>query len=166
MPMPKRSYPRTQYTGELATPIRLRDYENLDAALEAYDKKVETLASVHNVDLESPNAGWDLAIALAHAHVPGLRLPKVRGPRRKATWLAGLGEVLRWEVDAARKRFNGKIGKAIAHLCADKSKVWSKHPPETLATRYREASKRYRSASQRDRITLALMARAVISKSD
>ena len=24
--------------------------------------------------------------------------------------------------------FNGKIGKAIAHLRADKSKVWSKHP--------------------------------------
>lgn len=161
MTMPKRSYPRAQYTGELATPIRLRDYENnLDAAVEALDSRLEMLASVHNVNLENANAGWDLAIALAHAHVPGLQLPKVRGPRREATWMAGLGEAWRWEVDAARKLFKGKIGKAIAHLRADKSKVWSKHPPQTLAARYRDASRRYRSASQRDRIALALMARA------
>jgi hypothetical protein len=68
--------------GNLATPIRLRGYENVDAVVEALDNKLETLASVHNVNLENPNAGWDLAIALAHAHVPGLRLPKFRGSRR------------------------------------------------------------------------------------
>jgi hypothetical protein len=162
--MPKRSYPRFKYTGELATPIRLQ--ANDSAAIDAYDAKLTMLASVHNVDLEGPNAGWDLAIALAHAHVPGLRLPKVRIPRRTATWLAGLGEALRWEVDATRKQFKCTICKAIAHLRADKKKVWSEYPQKTLETRHREASRRYRSASQRDRITLALMARNIISKSD
>jgi hypothetical protein len=157
-PMPKRSYPRVRYTGELATPIRMQEYKNVDAAIEIIDNRLTTLASVHNVDLEGPNAGWDLAIALAHAHVPGLRLPKLRKPRRQATWLAGRGELLRWEIDAARKNFNGRIAKAIAHLRADKTKLWSEWPLETLAARYREACRRYRSASQPERIKLALMA--------
>ena len=73
--MSKRSYPRVRYTGELAKPIRLQDHENDDAAIEAFDNKLKTLASLHQVDPEGPNAGWDLAVALVQAHVPGLRIP-------------------------------------------------------------------------------------------
>jgi len=150
----------------LATPIRPHDRESDDAAMDAVDHKLTTLALVHNVNLEGPNAGWDLAIALAQAHVPGLRFAEARGGvRRKATWLAGLGELLRREVDDIREQRHCRQGKAIADLRADKSKRWSKIPPLTLAARYGEASRRYRCASQRDRMVLGLMANA-FAKSD
>lgn len=164
--MTKRSYPRVRYMGELARPIRLQDHENADAAVEVFDNKLKTLASVHKVDLESPNAGWDLAVELTQAHVPGLRITKGRVRGRKRTWLDGLGEALRGEVNAIRERPNCTVGKAIAHLRADKSKRWSKYPPQTLAARYRDASRRYRSVSPRERIVLVLMARDAVAKGD
>ena len=161
--MSKRSYPRFRYTGELAKPIRLQDDQSADVA-EVFKNKLKTLASVHKVNLEGPNAEWVLAIAVMQAHVPGLRVTKGRG--RKRTWLNGLGEALRTEIDATKERLNCTIGKAIAHLRADKSKRWSKYPPQTLAARYRDATRRYRSASQRERIVLTLMARDALSQSD
>jgi hypothetical protein len=103
--MSKRPYPRVRYTGELAKPIRMQDYENDNALIDAIDNRLKTLASLYGVDPEDhPNAGWELATLLAHAHVPGLRIPRSRGVRRKATWLAGWGEWLRWEVDDIRER--------------------------------------------------------------
>jgi len=158
--MAKRSYRRVRYTGELATPIRLQGHEGDDAAITALDNKLKALASLYHVDLDGPNACWDLTIALAQAHVPGFRLKRARGgARREATWLAGLGEWLRWEVDATKKEFDCTIVQAIARLRADKSKPWHKHKPQTLAARYREADRRYRSGSPRDRIAWALLAR-------
>ena len=159
--MSKRSYPRVRYTGQLAKPIRLQDYENDDAAAQAFENKLTTLASVHNVDLENPNAEWDLAVAVMQAHVPGLQITSGRRRGRKSTWLAGLGELLRREVDDTMQRLNCKPITAIAHLRADKSKSWSNHLPQTLAARCRAASRRYRAASQRDRIVLGLMANAI-----
>jgi hypothetical protein len=159
--MSKRPYPRVRYTGELAKPIRMQDYENDNALIDAIDNRLKTLASLYGVDPEDhPNAGWELATLLAHAHVPGLRIPRSRGVRRKATWLAGWGEWLRWEVDDIRERDHCTITKAIAQLRADKSKPWRKHPQGTLEARYRDASRRYRAASPRDRIAWALLGAA------
>lgn len=156
--MPKRSHPRVRYTGELAIPLRLQDFENEDALKDAIDNKLKSLTSQYGIDPEDSNAGWELAIALAHAHVPGLRIPRPRGVRRRPTWLAGLGEWLRSEVQAIEKRDKCTITKAIAQLRADKSKPWRQHKPLTLAARYRDASRRYRAASPRDRIAWALLA--------
>jgi hypothetical protein len=164
--MSERPYPRVRYTGELARPIRLRDYENPDAAAEVIENRLKTLASVHKVNLNSPNASSDLAVALMQAHVPGLRITSGQGRGRKRTWLDGLGEALRIEINDIREQFKITVSEAIARLRGDKSKPWSDHRPQTLAARYRDASRRYRTASQRDRIALALMAREAAANRD
>ena len=89
--MSKRSYPRFRYTGELAKPIWLQDDQSADVA-EVFKNKLKTLASVHKVNLEGPNAEWVLAIAVMQA--PRSRLAGNKRARPQWTARNGLGEAL------------------------------------------------------------------------
>jgi len=150
------------YTGELARPIRAKDCSNVDKVIETLQSRLPALAEFHGVNLEAHNAIPSLLFALIQAHVPGFRIQKP--PGRPRTWEDGLGEAWRIEVEETKQRLNCSIRAAIEHLRAEKGTPWSAKSEENLEPRYRDADRRYRSASPRDRIVLALMARKAVPR--
>jgi len=154
--MPQRKRAAIRYPTQLTEPVRPADLDDEDA-VRNLAIKLAALAKFHQVDLDAPHGVFRLVLALARAHVPGFKLRAPPGPRR--TWQNGLGEALRIDVTDTMKRLNCGVGKAIAYLHADDKTPWSKHPIVTLAARYRDASRRYRAASQRDRLALVMLTR-------
>ena len=160
--MARRRNWRVPYTGELARPIRVRDYPDVDKIIETLKSRLPALAEFHGVDLEADDAIPSLLFALIRAHVPGFRIQNP--PGRPRTWEDGLGEAWRIEVEETKQRLNCNTRAAIARLRAEKGTPWSAKSEENLEPRYREADRRYRSASKRDRIVLALMARKAVPR--
>lgn len=159
--MARRRNGRVPYTGELARPIRA-DYSDIDKVIETLKSRLPALAEFHGVDPEAHDAVPNLLFALIQAHVPGFRIQKP--PGRPRTWEDGLGEAWRIEVEETKQRLNCSIRAAIAHLRAEQGTPWSSKSEENLEPRYRDAERRYRSASPRDRIALVLMARKVVPR--
>jgi hypothetical protein len=155
--MPQRKRAAIRYPRELTEPVPPADLDDENAFVRTLAIKLAALAKFHQVDLDAPGVGLRLALALAITHVPGFKLRAPPGPRR--TWQNGLGEALRIDVTDTMKRLNCGVGKAIAYLHADDKTPWSKHPIVTLAARYRDASRRYRAASPRERLALVMLTR-------
>jgi hypothetical protein len=105
--------------------------------------KLPALLKLYGIDEHSPNAWADLAWALACDHVPGMQainqVSRKRG--RKPTWKSGLGRELLDEVYALREKKKIGIKEALKELRGDKTKVWKKHPIDSLGPRYREAAR-------------------------
>jgi hypothetical protein len=158
----KSTSPR-RYTGELATPI----YEPVAVGGEAEAKrraverqilKIDMLFDWYSIGPDEPDAAALLAVKLAEAHVPGMRVlreaPKLRG--RKRTWKDGLWLELVRDVDALPPDKKLNFEQAIGELRKDKEKPWRTYTKANLITRYREARK---LEQRRRRIAELLMRR-------
>jgi hypothetical protein len=145
---------RAKYKGELAEPIYEPiggvNAEVMRAAAEARArdsqvKKIEALLAWYEIDPAAPDAWIKLAVTLALAHVPGLKvvhdLKRSRG--RKKTWRAGLGIELVRDVEAVLKAKPPRTttADAIRFLMKDKTRIWKDHTEPNLLTRHREARK-------------------------
>jgi hypothetical protein len=148
-----------KYTGPLADPIYepiglLGGLPGVREAAQARAReqqilKFRILFNWHGIDPDAPNAWSALAIALALAHVPGMKvvheLKRARG--RKKSWKAGLGLKLVRDVENLRAKKPMTTLAAIQALKKNIAKGWSTHSEANLITRHREA----RKAEQRRR---------------
>ena len=100
--MSKRPKSRKQYVGEFLNPI----YRSSKAEQKQIDKFLNLFA-VYDIDLDGEDEPFLLlAVALANAHVPGLRIVEHRGGREQK-WKAGLWKDL--VRDVAAKKAKRKI---------------------------------------------------------
>jgi hypothetical protein len=150
---------RTKYTGQLAEPI----YEPIGGLLAEFTRnaaerraqeqqvlKLRALFAWYGIDSTTPDAFTGLAIALALAHVPGMKVihdfKRRRG--RKRSWKAGLGVELVRDVEALQAQRVMTTKEAIQALRKNKTKGWHDFTEQNLTTRHREA----RTAERKRRI--------------
>jgi hypothetical protein len=144
------------YTGALAQPIYLEDHYKftggLGQAIRERDvaairkraaKKMRLLFKHYKID-PSDEQGWQkLAMSLARAHVPGLRVANRSKPGRKPTWKTGLGDKFRHAVEDLKSRTGKGTKEAIAEL--QKKPKWKTYTAQSLGARYREARRRQKA---------------------
>jgi len=156
--------------GELPKPIPLQPSADLSRddhadqvrhqKREAIQRNLSALAKQFGIDPEVPDVEVRLATAM---RVPS-RSKSTRG--RRPTWLAGLGEELRRDVENTVVQVDCSVNEATRRLSKDKSTRWFKRPPQTLAARYRDERRR-NPYPFRDRIAVLLMCQeAVIQNTD
>ena len=147
--MSKRPKSRKQYVGEFLKPI----YRSSKAEQQQIDKFLNLFA-VYDIDLDGEDEPFLLlAVKLANAHVPGLRIVEHRGGREQK-WKAGLWKDLVRDVAAKKAKRKISTREAIRALRKEDPK-WAQFTQENLETRHREGIKRDR---RRDGILRALNA--------
>jgi hypothetical protein len=148
----KKGANKPAYSEELATPIYepVPDVDGDLSAIEAEAErrvfeqrvlKMEKLFDWYSIDPDDPDPGMVLAVKLALAHVPGMRVlqepQKRRG--RKRTWKDGLDRELLRDVDALRQTEKLNYEGAIEKLRKDKKKRWGSYTQANLIARHRDA---------------------------
>jgi hypothetical protein len=158
--MPKSSKGRAKsriYTGELAEPIYelilwafipsgLDERKRLAEQRASYRQfaKLQLLFDWYKINPVADDRWQRLALALAGAHVEGMRVIYDRKPKRgpKPKWKEGLSVQLLQEVDRILStKKNLDVNKAIKTLTEDTASVFYKSHPPSLNARYREAKK-------------------------
>lgn len=165
--MAKASAKRRIYTGVLNTPIYepvlsaglLKDAFNVEAkkrTLRTQLQKFRLLFDFYQLDSRSEESGFDLAFALAKAHVPGMQvISSTRKVGRTARWRRESSDLVR-DVDALLASKKAKtLKRAYEILKSDKSKPWHKDTVESLGTRHREARAASRKAKDAEKEILA-----------
>jgi len=130
------------YTGALAELIYLDRNEIVDQALARIVQKIPLLFEHYKVNPHDKNCWQRLAIRLALAHVPGLKVSMRRGGR-KPIWKgkAGRGGELVRAVEYEHSRTGVGIQDALLKLKEDKLGMWKGYTVENLGARYREAKR-------------------------
>ena len=142
---------RKRYGGEFLKPI----HRSSKAKQQQIDKFINLFA-VYDVDLDVEDDPFLLlAIKLANAHVPGLRIVEDRGGRAR-TWKAGLWKDLVRDV-AARKAKRKMSTRTAIRALREEDPKWAQFTQENLETRHREGVKLDR---RRDGIARALLAQS------
>jgi hypothetical protein len=171
----KRRAPK--YAGALAQPIYVDDYKQLVGGLGQWEElniaamskraseKMQLLFKHYKIDPSEEQSWKELAISLAHAHVPGLQPAFRAKPGRKPTWKAEQGDELVRAVEDVKSRTGKRTKEAIAELREQPGGMWKRHTPQNLGARYRESRRRQKAlASLREawendvRIVLGLAA--------
>jgi hypothetical protein len=140
------------YTGALAQPIYLEDYDKFAGGLgqpirerdiaairERAEEKMRLLFKHYKIDPNDEQSWQKLARSLALAHVPGLQLANRPKRGRKSTWKTGLGD----ELVRAKSRTGKGTKEAIAELL--KEPKWKKYTAQNLEARYRETRARQKA---------------------
>jgi hypothetical protein len=146
------------YTGALAQPIYPEDYykvRGLGQAIQEPDiaainkravEKLWLLFEHYKIDPSDEQSWQELAMSLALAHVPGLRLANRPKPGRKPTWKAEPGDEWVRAVDDVKSRTGKSTKKAIAELLEEpKWRTYTSQrniSPQSLEARYWEARRR------------------------
>lgn len=143
------------YTGDLATPIYEpaghghSDAEVMQRIAEQLGLKLNKLFEWYAIDPNKPDAGLDLALKLAMAHVPGMQVVFELSKRgRKRTWKDGLASELVRDVATLQQTKKMSSKKAIEELREDKEKQWGTYTNVNLITRHREARKHHRRLTE------------------
>jgi hypothetical protein len=136
----ERKRPASEYAGALAQPICLDRKEPVDQAMERILRKIPLLFEHYKVDPHDKNCWQPLAVRLALAHVPGLKLSMRRGGRKR-TWKAGQGDELVRAVEDVQSRMGVGKQDALRKLHKDKLGKWKGYTVENLGSRYREAKR-------------------------
>jgi hypothetical protein len=147
---------RSKYTGKLREPIyepvsvggilgdvggRMQEQARERAAQRVKAKFFE-LMEWYDIDPESEDRWFLLAVELAIQHVPGMCIIYETQPRRgrKSSWKTGLAIELLRSIEALQQQREGlSITEAIAKLRQDKAGKWSRYTRENLEARHREA---------------------------
>ena len=141
--MSKRPKSRKRYVGEFLKPI----YRSSEAEQQQIDKFINLFA-VYDIDLDGEDDPFLLlAIKLANAHVPGLRIVEHRGGRERK-WKGGLWKDLVRDV-AARKAKSKMSTRAAIRALREEDPKWAQFTQENLETRHREA-RQTRSTARRN----------------
>jgi hypothetical protein len=142
------------YPGELAEPIYEPVlvagmlYDDTVAKREAQERaamrrfaKLPALFLFYGIDPNSPRSWLQLALRLAENHVPGMQIThrSTGTSGRPKVWKFGLGTELLRDVEVLRALKGLNISQALQELSQDKTKVWRRYDPPTLAARHREA---------------------------
>src|SRR5262249_50531412 len=150
------------YAGALAQPIYWEDHykprglgqfiqEPDDAAIrKRLVEKMRLLFEHYKIDPSDEQSWQKLAMSLALAHVPGLRLANRPKPGRKPTWKTEPGDEWVRAVDDVKSRTGKSTKKAIAELLEESK--WRTYTSQrnistqSLEARYWEARRRHQNA--------------------
>jgi hypothetical protein len=124
---------------------------------EAIQRNLSALAKQFGFDPEAPDVDARLATAMRVSS----RSKSTRG--RQPTWLAGLGEELRKDVENTVDQVGCSVNEATRRLSKNTSTRWFKRPPQTLAARYRDEGRR-NPYPFRDRIAVLLMCQETVTQ--
>jgi hypothetical protein len=154
---PAEEIARPNYTGALAQPIYWEDHYKFTGGLgqpiqepdiAAINKraveKMWLLFEHYKIDPSDEQSWQDLAMSLALAHVPGLRLANRPKPGRKPTWKTGLGDEWVRAVQEVKSQTGKRTKYAIRKLQKDNPGTWGRYTAANLGVRYREACREAR----------------------